>query len=28
MFSVGGELRHYFIDDYDPVVGIRFGVRI
>jgi opacity protein-like surface antigen len=28
MFSVGGEVRHYFIDQYDPVFGIRFGVRI
>jgi hypothetical protein len=28
MFSVGGEVRHYFIDEYDPVFGIRFGVRI
>lgn len=28
MFSVGGEVRHYFIDEYDPVFGIRFGVRL
>lgn len=28
MFSVGGEVRHYFIDEADPVFGIRFGVRI
>jgi hypothetical protein len=28
MFSVGGEVRHYFIDESDPVFGIRFGVRI
>lgn len=28
MFSVGGELRHVFVDGADPVVGIRFGVRI
>lgn len=28
MFSVGGELRHYFVEDYDPVLGIRFGIRI
>jgi hypothetical protein len=28
MFSVGGELRHYFIDEVDPEFGIRFGLRI
>lgn len=28
MFSVGGEVRHFFIDEADPVFGIRFGVRI
>ncbi|HEX6041403.1 hypothetical protein [Longimicrobium sp.] len=28
MFSVGGEVRHYFIDGFDPELGIRFGIRI
>lgn len=28
MFSVGGEVRHYFIDEYDPVFGIRVGIRL
>lgn len=28
MFSVGGEVRHYFIDNADPQFGIRFGVKI
>jgi len=28
MISVGGEVRHYFIDGADPTFGIRFGVRI
>jgi hypothetical protein len=28
MFSVGGEVRHYFIDEADPTFGIRFGIRI
>ena len=28
MFSVGGELRHVFVDGADPEFGIRFGVRI
>lgn len=28
MFSVGGEVRHYFIDGADPTIGVRFGIRI
>lgn len=28
MFSVGAELNQIFIDESDPVFGIRFGVRI
>jgi hypothetical protein len=28
MFSIGGELRHVFIDEADPTFGIRFGIRI
>jgi hypothetical protein len=28
MFTVGGELQHLFITDADPVLGLRFGLRI
>ena len=28
MFSVGGEVQQIFVDDSDPVFGIRFGIRI
>lgn len=28
MFSVGAELNQIFVDESDPVFGIRFGVRI
>jgi hypothetical protein len=26
--TVGGEVQHLFVDDADPVFGIRFGVRL
>lgn len=28
MFSIGGEVRHIFIDGADPVFGIRAGIRL
>jgi hypothetical protein len=28
IISVGGELQHVFVDEADPVFGIRFGVRL
>lgn len=27
MFSIGGEVRHVFVDEADPVFGIRAGIR-
>jgi hypothetical protein len=28
LFSVGGEVRHYFVDGADPTFGIRVGVAL
>jgi hypothetical protein len=28
MFTVGGELQHVFVEDADPVFGIRVGIRL
>lgn len=28
LFSVGGELQHVFVDEADPVFGIRVGIRL
>jgi hypothetical protein len=28
LITVGGEVRHYFIDDADPTFGIRVGIKI
>lgn len=28
MFSIGGEVQQVFVDNSDPVFGIRFGLRI
>jgi hypothetical protein len=28
MFSIGGEVQHIFVDEADPVFGIRAGIRL